>query len=117
MEALIKSRSNFAAKEAENASKVRNRAALELRWRSRNLDELMFSWQVQDVRVVSNLTYLNEMFMNQAELIEDTRSLIINSSILQISQDNDELQQSVRIADNELKIIMLTDQVLSDMTQ
>lgn len=31
MEALIKSRSNFAAKEAENASKVRNRAALELR--------------------------------------------------------------------------------------
>lgn len=57
------------------------------------------------------------MFMNQAELIEDTRSLIINSSILQISQDNDELQQSVRIADNELKIIMLTDQVLSDMTQ
>ena len=51
------------------------------------------------------------MFLQQADLLQDTRSLLINSSIMQISQDNDELKQSVRIADNELKIIMLTDQV------
>ena len=61
--------------------------------------------------VLSNLTYLNNMFLQQADLLQDTRSLLINSSIMQISQDNDELKQSVRIADNELKIIMLTDQV------
>ena len=51
------------------------------------------------------------MFLQQADLLQDTRSLLINSSVMQISQDNDELKQSVRIADNELKIIMLTDQV------
>ena len=61
--------------------------------------------------ILSNLTYLNDMFLHQADLLQDTRSLLINSSITQISQDNDELKQSVRIADNELKIIMLTDQV------
>lgn len=51
------------------------------------------------------------MFGQQADLIEDTRSLLINSSIMQISHDNDDLKQAVRIADNELKIIMLIDQV------
>jgi hypothetical protein len=51
------------------------------------------------------------MFENQSELLHNTRSMLINSSIMQITQDNDELKQSVRIADNELKIIMLTDQV------
>ena len=65
-----------------------------------------------DSSILSNLAYLNDMFLNQADLLQDTRSLLINSSIMQIGHENDELKQSVRIADNELKIIMLTDQVL-----
>ena len=65
-----------------------------------------------DSSILSNLAYLNDMFLNQAELLQDTRSLLINSSVMQIGHENDELKQSVRIADNELKIIMLTDQVM-----
>ena len=65
-----------------------------------------------DSSILSNLAYLNDMFLNQADLLQDTRSLLINSSIMQIGHENDELKQSVRIADNELKIIMLTDQVI-----
>ena len=65
----------------------------------------------QDYDVSEKLNYLTGMFNSQADLIQDTRSLLINSSIMHISHDNDELKQSVRIADNELKIIMLLDQV------
>ena len=54
---------------------------------------------------------LNEKFIKQEDQIEDTRRLLLNSSILQITNDNDELKKAVRIADNELKIIMLIDQV------
>ena len=61
--------------------------------------------------VEAKLSYLDGMFNSQADLLEDTRSLLINSSILHIHQENQELKQSVRIADNELKIIMLIDQV------
>ena len=61
--------------------------------------------------IEAKLSYLDGMFNSQADLLEDTRSLLINSSILHIHQENQELKQSVRIADNELKIIMLIDQV------
>ena len=54
---------------------------------------------------------MESKFQAQSELLQDTRSLLLNSSILQIRNDNDELKQAVRIADNELKIIMLIDQV------
>ena len=61
--------------------------------------------------VEAKLTYLDGMFNSQADLLEDTRSLLINSSILNIHQENQELKQSIRITENELKIIMLIDQV------
>ena len=49
---------------------------------------------------MQRLVDLNEMFNDQAELIQDTRSLLLNSSILQISHDNDEVSlrtQKIRI--------------------
>ena len=60
----------------------------------------------------SDIVYLTRMMDEQAELLHNTRSLVINSSILHLRKDNDELKQSVRIAENEMKIIMLTDQVI-----
>ena len=41
--------------------------------------------------VMQKLIDLNERFNDQADLIQDTRSLLLNSSILQISHDNDEV--------------------------
>jgi hypothetical protein len=40
---------------------------------------------------MQKLIDLNERFNDQADLIQDTRSLLLNSSILQISHDNDEV--------------------------
>ena len=59
----------------------------------------------------NNIAYLIHMIDEQAELLHNTRSLLINSTILRLRKDNDELRTTVRIADNEMKIIMLTDQV------
>ena len=61
--------------------------------------------------ILKKVSELDERFNEQADELRETRSILLNSSIMHISQDNDELKKAVRIADNELKIIMLIDQV------
>ena len=44
--------------------------------------------------------------------MHETRSILLNTSLSKVKAENDELRQSVRIADNELKIIGLREEVI-----
>ena len=59
----------------------------------------------------NNLTNLYGRLNAQEDLLHETRSLILNTSVSKVKAENDELRQSVRIADNELKIIGLREEV------
>ena len=47
----------------------------------------------------------------QEKALHETRSIVLNTSLSKVKAENDELRQSVRIADNELKIIGLREEV------
>lgn len=49
----------------------------------------------------------------QEKGLHETRSILLNTSLSKVKAENDELRQSVRIADNELKIIGLREEVIS----
>ena len=49
----------------------------------------------------------------QEKELHETRSILLNTSLSKVKAENDELRQSVRIADNELKIIGLREEVIS----
>ena len=63
------------------------------RWRvvSFELNLKLLPSSSKSSEVLQKLIDLNERFNDQADLIQDTRSLLLNSSILQISHDNDEV--------------------------
>ena len=48
----------------------------------------------------------------QENALHETRSILLNTSLSKVKAENDELRQSVRIADNELKIIGLREEVI-----
>ena len=48
----------------------------------------------------------------QEKGLHETRSILLNTSLSKVKAENDELRQSVRIADNELKIIGLREEVI-----
>ena len=58
-----------------------------------------------------NLTNLYTKLADQEQLLHKTRSTLLNTSLSNVKAENDELRQSVRIADNELKIIGLREEV------
>ena len=58
-----------------------------------------------------NLTDLYTKLADQEKLLHETRSTLLNTSLSNVKAENDELRQSVRIADNELKIIGLREEV------
>ena len=62
-------------------------------------------------QIRNNLTHLYEKLDNQEELLHKTRSILLNTSVSNVQKENNELRQSVRIADNELKIIGLREEV------
>ena len=60
-----------------------------------------------------NLTDLYTKLAEQENAIHQTRSIILNTSLINVKAENEELRQSVRIADNELKILGLRQEVNS----
>ena len=58
-----------------------------------------------------NLSDLYTKLADQEKLLHKTRSTLLNTSLSNVKAENDELRQSVRIADNELKIIGLREEV------
>ena len=60
-----------------------------------------------------NLTDLYTKLAEQENAIHQTRSIILNTSLINVKAENEELRQSVRIADNELKILGLRQEVMS----
>ena len=60
-----------------------------------------------------NLTDLYTKLAEQENAIHQTRSIILNTSLINVKAENEELRQSVRIADNELKILGLRQEVSS----
>ena len=59
-----------------------------------------------------NLTDLYTKLGIQENGLHETRSILLNTSLSKVKAENDELRQSVRIADNELKIIGLREEVI-----
>ena len=59
-----------------------------------------------------NLTDLYTKLRIQENGLHETRSILLNTSLSKVKAENDELRQSVRIADNELKIIGLREEVI-----
>ena len=58
-----------------------------------------------------NLTDLYNKLAQQEKIVHETRSSLLNKSLTNVKAENDELRQSVRIADNELKIIGIREEV------
>ena len=73
---------------------------------------ILSQFQDQFNRVEHNLTDLYTKLGVQENGLHETRSILLNTSLSKVKAENDELRQSVRIADNELKIIGLREEVI-----
>jgi len=62
-------------------------------------------------KLSQKLADLGSKLETQQTQFSEARNLFINSSLTKVEKENDELRQSVRIADNELRIMIHEEEV------